>query len=399
MRTFRNLFTLLIAGCLAACPAPDIASIGTFQTVETPAADDAIGPRFSQLGNGSLVLAWIEKGERGGTLRAAAFEGGKFADAFDIVQDERMFVNWADLPSVTHVSDGHWFAHWLRYSAEKTYSYDVVISQSIDSGKSWSVPKIVHDDGTPTEHGFVSMFPDESGLGLIWLDGRNTPDGPMTLRSAIVTPDGSLQEEQQVDPNVCDCCQTDVAMSSRGPLAVYRDRTENEIRDIYITRHDGERWLPGSRLYEDNWHIPGCPVNGPSIVADGDLVAVALFAAADNKPIVRVATSSDGGETFGTPVEIASGRIAGYVGIDILDPAHIGVSWVARNESGSNAVMVRAVAIDGSSGRPVHVADTQQLRVFPQLAANGARVVLVWTDDSDGEHQMKAAIAPWNPGN
>ena len=49
-----------------------------------------------------------------------------------------MFVNWADLPSVQHVNQDHWLAHWLRYSADKTYSYDVVVSQSFDGGESWA---------------------------------------------------------------------------------------------------------------------------------------------------------------------------------------------------------------------------------------------------------------------
>ena len=395
MRTFRGLSALLIAACLAGCPSSDVAGIGAFETVDTPAADGATGPRFSQLNNGSLVLAWMEKSDRGGTLRAATFEDGNFVAAFNVVEDERMFANWADLPSVTHINEGHWLAHWLRYSADKTYSYDVVVSQSFDGGSSWSKPLIVHDDGTPTEHGFVSIFPDEAGLGLIWLDGRNTPDRPMTLRSAVVTPDGSLGREQELDPNVCDCCQTDVAISSSGPLAVYRDRTEDEIRDIYIARHDGERWLPGKRLFADNWNIAGCPVNGPSIIADGDFVAVTWFSAAGDAPIVRAVLSADGGETFAAPVEISSGSVAGYVGLDILDQRHVVVSWVERAQSGDNAIMVRSIAVDGVTSPPVHVADTRQLRVFPQIAVSSGDVIVVWTDEADDQRVMRAASAPW----
>ena len=172
-------------------------------------------------------------------------------------------------------------AHWLEMSADLTYSYDVVFVQSGDGGRTWSEPLRPHDDGTPTEHGFVSMFADGDGAGLIWLDGRKTVNEAtsdpmatgMTLRAASIDSGSGIHSQQLVDDLVCDCCQTDIAISSRGPLAVYRDRTAEEIRDIYITRHDGERWEPGQRLYADNWQIPGCPVNGPSIVAHGDHVA------------------------------------------------------------------------------------------------------------------------------
>ena len=253
----------------------------------------------------------------------------------------------------------------------------------------------MHADGSHTEHGFVSMHARADGMSLIWLDGRNTPTGPMSLRSAVVTQDGSLLEEQEIDDAVCDCCQTSVAISSKGPVAVYRDRTEEEIRDIYVTKHDGERWMPGTRLFADNWRIPGCPVNGPSIVADGDFVAVAWFSAANDAPIVRVVLSESGGETFGKPIEIASGSVAGYVGLDILDSRHVAVSWVQKGKTDDNAIMLRSVDIDGAAGVPVHVGNTRQLRVVPQLAVHGDRLVVVWTDEPDGERVMRAAIAPW----
>ncbi len=384
-------------GLLAACSCSREGGLGAFEPIETPAQEGATGPRISRLENGVPVVSWMEKRENGGVLRAAIFEHGGFAEAVDVSTDERMFVNWADTPSVSRLSDTHWLAHWLRYSAEETYSYDVVVSQTLDAGATWSEPAVIHDDGTQTEHGFVSTYRAETGLGLLWLDGRLTPRGPMTLRGAIVTEDGSLLEEREVDSDVCDCCQTSIAVSSRGPLAVYRDRTGEEIRDIYMSRHDGERWSTGTRLYADNWRIPGCPVNGPAIVAEGDFVAVAWFSAAGDRPVVRVIMSTDSGETFGDPVDIASRNTLGYVGIDILDRGHIVVSSVGKTDTGANAIHVRAVTADGQAMPSVPVGTTQQLRVLPQLAAVNDEIVVVWTDEADGVRSMKAAMARWHP--
>ena len=94
-------------------------------------------------------------------------------------------------------------------------------------------------------------------------------------------------------------------------------------------------------------------------------------------------------------IEIASGRVAGYVGLDILDARHVAVSWVAKSASGNNAVMVRSVALDGTLGPPIKAGNTRQLRVFPQLAVSGDSLVAVWTDEPDGQRVMKVAIAPW----
>ena len=72
---------------------------------------------------------------------------------------------------------------------------------------------------------------------------------------------GGRVGEAVIDSSTCDCCQTDVAVSANGPIAVYRDRTHDEIRDIFVTRFEDGSWQPGERLHADNWEIPGCPVH------------------------------------------------------------------------------------------------------------------------------------------
>jgi hypothetical protein len=313
-----------------------------------------------------------------------------------------MFVNWADLPSVMHVKDDHLIAHWLRYSADKTYSYDVVVSQSVNAGETWSEAVTAHTDGTPTEHGFVSMYPGVDGVALLWLDGRDTANEPgknildtsMTFRSAVLTTDGRVTRKQLIDDSVCDCCQTDVAISSKGPLAVYRDRTVDEIRDIYIARSVDGQWQPGRRIYADNWTIAGCPVNGPSIVASDDFVAIAWFSAANNRPVVRVVTSDDGGTTFADPVEVASGRLAGYVGLALLDDDSLVTSWVSRNASGNNALNLRRLSKKLQLEPVQEIAEITQLRVFPQIAVRNSKLFVAWTDDMDGYRQLRLVRIP-----
>jgi len=402
MRSFKGLACLTLAVSITACTPAEKGIFGEPELLSTPATGKVTGPRLSEGADGGLVLSWMESGDSGTDLKFAPYEDGGFADASLVVTEPRMFVNWADVPSVLHVSEEHWLAHWLRYSADKTYSYDVVVSQSFDGGESWGEPVTAHTDGTPTEHGFVSLHRDPEGVALLWLDGRDTAneasenvlDTSMTLRSAVITPDGDRLHEQLVDDSVCDCCQTDVAISTSGPVGVYRDRTADEIRDIYVTRFVDGAWQAGVPLHADNWNIPGCPVNGPSIVAQDNNVAGAWFTAADEKPSVRVVFSNDGGATFGDPVEIASGRLAGFVGLAILDEDAMAISWVSRNESGSNAINIRRVTTDGQMDPVRTVATTQQLRVFPQLAFHDENLVLAWTDEINETRQMHVAQIP-----
>lgn len=402
MRSFSALAGLLFAALIAACTPADKAPFGEPEILTAPTNGRVSGPRLSEGGSGSLVLSWMESRESGTDLKFSIYESNGFGSARSVVTEPRMFVNWADLPSVNHVSNQHWLAHWLRYSADKTYSYDVVVSQSFDGGKSWGEPVTAHTDGTPTEHGFVSLYRDPDGVALLWLDGRGTVGEPgesvldtsMTLRSAVITPAGGRVREQLVDDSVCDCCQTDIAIAAGGPVAVYRDRTADEIRDIYVTRFADGAWQPGVPLHKDDWKIPGCPVNGASIVAQGDRVAVAWFTAADNKPSVRVAFSNDSAETFEDPIEIAAGRLAGYVGLAMIDDDSLAVSWVSRTDGGGNALNIRDVSFNGSVGPALQVATIEQLRVFPQFAYRDGNLVLAWTDERDDTREMRIARVP-----
>ena len=42
--------------------------------------------------------------------------------------------------------------------------------------------------------------------------------------------------EAAIDTRVCECCPTDVAVTSEGAVAVYRNRSASDVRDIYVTR-------------------------------------------------------------------------------------------------------------------------------------------------------------------
>jgi hypothetical protein len=309
-----------------------------------------------------------------------------------------MFVNWADLPSVVPLGDGHLAAHWLQRTEGEWYSYDTVFRQSFDDGATWSSALVPHADGTPTEHGFVSIFPINGGAGLVWLDGRkmlnevtDDPTGSgMTLRAAVVDVDQSVQAEQVVDDLICDCCQTDVAIAASGPVAVYRNRSVNEIRDIYVTQHISGQWQTGQPVASDDWKIAGCPINGPSITADGSTVAVAWFTAAQ-EPLVSVAISTDSGEIFSEPIEIVRGETLGRVAVTLLDDGELAVSWLASAEAEYSAVKVRKVMNDATLGPIRVVASTATALSVPQMVRVKSELVLAWTEKREDDTYIASA--------
>ena len=362
--------------------------------VEFAAPPGSQAPHLAVTG-GRALLSWLEPaGEGRHALRVALREpDGAWRPGGTVVASDSLFANWADVPSVEPLSDGTWVAHWLRKVAAGPYAYHVAMAVSPDAGGSWGPPFRPHADVSETEHGFVSLVPWNDGAAGVWLDGRGTSsDGPMTLRFTTITPFGAAAADIEVDPQVCDCCQTALARTTRGLVVAYRDRTEGEIRDIAVRRFEDGRWSGAVTVSDDGWHYPGCPVNGPAMAARGDTVALAWFTAADNAPRVYAAVSSDGGATFGPRQQVDDGRPAGRVDVVWWGEAAL-VSWIEETADAGD-IRVRELRPDGTLSASTVVAATQASRVagFPRLAAVGDAVVVAWTVPGDRGGVRAAAL-------
>jgi hypothetical protein len=196
----------------------------------------------------------------------------------------------------------------------------------------------------------------------------------------------------EVDERVCDCCQTDAAVTDDGPVLVYRDRNQDEVRDIALTRLQAGEWSEPVHVNADDWKIDACPVNGPAVDARGTTVAVAWFTAPD-LPRIRLAFSDDAGRSFGPPIEVAHGNVIGRVDVVLLDDGRAVVSWL---QSATNGAELRAQPFsrDGKPGPAVLVAaaSVQRSSGFPQMVRAGDGLLFAWTD-STASQQVRTAFA------
>lgn len=368
----------------------------TIREYDSPAGTDSREPELHPTADGRRVLlSWVEKvGEKRYSLRFAARDGGGWSEVRTVSEGENWFINWADFPSVIELADGSLAAHWLVKSGPGTYAYDVNISRSSDGGKTWGNVVVPHTDRTKTEHGFVSLIPLPDGrLGVSWVDGRalkymkedaEEHEGPlpvsMALRYAAVDADGKLSDESVLDERICECCQTSAALTAEGPLIVYRDRSDEEVRDNFFVRRQGTGWSAPRAVGRDNWKIDGCPVNGPAVSGEGRRVAVAWYTGEGDDPRVQIAFSSDAGATFGSPARVDDGKVMGRVDVALLADGSALVCWMAGDEEGG-ANLVRRVSPDGALGPVAVIAESNVTRAsgFPRMARAGDTVYFAWT--------------------
>jgi hypothetical protein len=397
-----SFFLILLISCKSDAHKNDLKIIDEVkplvQSINNPVQVNSSLPRlFSS--NDQLYMSWVEKTDSLSKLIFSIYEQATWTKPQEVVSGTDWFVNWADFPAIAQ-NNGNILTSFLQKSASGTYTYDVKLNLYNAAAKTWKKNFILHDDGTQSEHGFITIKPYvDNSFFVTWLDGRETVGkghggGQMMLRGAIVFEDGSVQYDTLLDDRTCDCCQTSAAIGPNNEIVVvYRDRSEDEIRDISVVRWEQKiDWSKPKTISNDYWKIPGCPVNGPSIDAFSTNMAVAWFTAANENPRVEVAFSKDIGETFDDPIRIDSGNATGRVDIVMISELEAAVLWMEpRGEE--ELLQIVKVASSGKVGERITIDTTSAERAsgFPQLERLGETLIVAWTHETERGKTIKTA--------
>ncbi|HWS27673.1 MAG TPA: hypothetical protein VN259_14020 [Xanthomonadales bacterium] len=354
-----------------------------------------------------LVLTWQTRDDAGAALRYALLDAnGREIRRGVVAQGADWFVNWADFPSLVVLDNNDWVSYWLQKSAPDTYAYDLRVTRSTNGGGRWSEPLTPHDDGTRTEHGFASLLAlDGARVQIVWLDGRHSQgatsdhaaghgdeEGPMTLRSAVLDWHGRIEEAHELDALTCSCCQTDAARVGKRTLVVYRDRSDDQVRDIALVERKGKgAWSQPQIVHADGWKVSACPVNGPAIAANGDTALIAWPTLADAPMSLRYVLRK--GQTNSPMRVLEQGTdVIGRVDASAATNGGFAVSWLGAGKSGN---ALKLATLD-ASGKLLRVRDVATLE--PGRSTGNPRLVwyrdahyLTWTE-SAGDGKTRIAI-------
>jgi len=403
-----------------------------------PTPGGAAQPDLSVGPDGRIIISWVTRMGDRNALQYATYMGNDTWESAPktIAVGRTLTANWANTPHIVMTENRGLWAHWLQTppNAASPHASDIMLTNSRDNGVHWAPPVAVNDDGTATEHGFVSMWPaTQDTIGIAWLDGRKTAGAEhqhganaakdehaahamkgaakdehakdehandaatMTVRGARFDVDLQRSGDAEIDATTCDCCGTDAALTANGPLLVYRDRTDEEIRDISATHLRAGKWDTPRPVHADGWKMAGCPLNGPSVGAWGKDVSVAWYTAPNDKPMLRLARSTDGGNTFAAPIDVDQGAaLQGRVDV-AMDGDSTWLVWLREDAKGQTVQLARFTTKDGAKQQTqlATVSGRGRGTGFPKIAVRNGIAFVVWTDIVEGQPRLSGMkVAP-----
>lgn len=275
----------------------------------------------SRRGASDLFYVATTSGERNAWYRPRAIPTG----------DRPATVGGERKPLIAVLPDGALVVSWPSGGG-------IGAARSTDGGATWS-PLAPRAADAPGHADTMTMSSGETGrVAFAWTDtavmgrGEDKLAAPLHVRTSR---DGGMTFEPVVEVNAdllgaCVCCTPDVAWDGAGNLWVAYRTSDASIKEICVARLGVDGKISGTTASADNWHLNGCPMNGPEIAVDQDGKTVALTWT--REAVIRAATSTDGGATFGAVRDLGSG-------VHHAAAAGGGRLWLAWEAGGSTALL------------------------------------------------------------
>lgn len=184
-------------------------------------------------------------------------------------------------PKLAFGSRRELYVSWTSPTSEK-FTGDIRFARSLDGGKIWSEPAVVHRDRQLITHRFESMIVDRSGgVWVAWIDKRDLTSAQAAKREysgaavyyAYSEDRGaSWRGDFKLADHSCECCRIALSLDSQGrAIAMWRHVFPPNERDhaLAILQPEG-RSIAVERVTFDRWKIDACPHHGPSLAVSAD---------------------------------------------------------------------------------------------------------------------------------
>lgn len=152
---------------------------------------------------------------------------------------------------------------------------DLLSLVSTDGGKTWSEPVIVNDVADAAREGLHAMASGpKNSLCCVWLDLRTKSSEIMasTSKDGGKTWSKNTTVYRSPDGSVCECCHPSVAIDPKGGVVVQWRNSLSGARDLYVASSGdgGKTFGDATKLGKGSWPLDGCPMDGGAIATSAD---------------------------------------------------------------------------------------------------------------------------------
>jgi len=248
--------------------------------------------------NGKL---WRASVRNGFVLVDASEDLGKsFSESVKVNQSEQKIgADGEARPKIAIDSKGNIYLTWTE-ALKTPFAGYVWFSRSINGGKSFEKPYIVHQDRAEITHRFdaLNVAPDGK-ITVAWVDKRDLmaakaadkPYDGAAIYYAISTDAGkTFAPEQKLADSSCECCRIALTNKPDGTVvAMWRHVFAGSERDHAIAEINSNKPPVIVRASFGHWKIDGCPHHGAALAyGEGFGYHMAYFDGAGDKPSLMV---------------------------------------------------------------------------------------------------------------
>jgi hypothetical protein len=209
--------------------------------------------------------------------------GKRFSKSIQInLQPQKISADGEARPKISIGPEGNIYLTWTE-ALKKPFSGYIWFSRSIDQGKTFEKPYIVHQDRAEITHRFdaVNVAPN-GNITVSWVDMRDLIaakaagkpyDGAAIYYAVSLDNGASFAAEQKLADSSCECCRIALTNKPDGTVvAMWRHVFGGGERDHMIAelpRNAGQAPVI-KRATFGRWKIDGCPHHGAALTSGGE---------------------------------------------------------------------------------------------------------------------------------
>ena len=394
-------------GCLAGWPM-------TFLSADMPEALPALGQKHMTVHNvkavvgpsvqiddeGRIAATWVEEDHDRRTIFFARSDkpGDPLGPAVAVNLPSESPYYRQEAP-VLVVRGRDVFVTWSKthpkMTPDKPFSGELRLSRSTDGGHSFGPSTLVNDDDQVIQHSFDALQVAPDGvLHFAWIDGREGKKEPATFVARSTDQGRTITKNFKVDDNTCVCCRTSVAASADGMVYVaWRKIFDGNVRETVVARSTdgGQTFSSPVVVGNDRWVYQACPHRPASLGVDrsGRLYVVWYTEGADETPSIYLAYSDDRGRTFSEKKQLnrSKGTFPDHPQMAVDPQGRVMVIW--EEQSPVRREIVMSISLDRGQSFSLPAKLNESHGHTPTIAVNGlGTVVMGWKEHAMPAHRL-----------